>query len=124
MRRDIDQLLTLLTVEYGEQHLKSCDDHMQQLVLTILSHRTTWQDEKRAYDAMWARYGSWEAVANADTTVLTALLAPVRYPERKAPYIQQTLTHIHARTGAYSIDFLENMPTLCRVIIKSLTTLD
>jgi endonuclease-3 len=111
MPPDIDQLLTLLTFEYGEQYLKSCEDHMQQLVLTILSHRTTWQDEKRAYDAMWSRYGSWEAIASADTAALTLLLAPVRYPERKAPYIQQTLAHIHQRTGTYNIDFLQDMPT-------------
>lgn len=103
--------MTLLTAEYGEMTLKPCNDHLGQLVMTILSHRTTREDEQRAFRAMWDAYGSWDAIAEADTAALTRLLDPVRFPQRKAPYIQETLRRIYAEHGAYSVDFLAEMET-------------
>ncbi len=106
-----DEVLKRLEAQYGTQALKPCADHLKQLILTILSHRTTRQDENQAFQAMWARYGSWHAIQHADVTELTATLQATRYPERKAPYIQGTLRAIHEQHSAYNIDFLRDLAT-------------
>ncbi|GAB4509490.1 MAG: endonuclease III [Anaerolineae bacterium] len=107
----IDEIYETVVRTYGARDLQAYDDPLKQLILTILSHRTTWIDEKNAFDAMWNRYGTWEAIRDAPPDELIDLLAPVRYPERKGPYIQGTLARILAERGEASINFLRDMPT-------------
>jgi len=107
----LDQVYTRLLHTYGHHLLKTCDDPFRELILTILSHRTTRQDELAAFNAMWKRYGSWQAIRDAPAAELIPLLEPSRYPERKAPYIQGVLKRIYAERGEPSIDFLADLPT-------------
>jgi endonuclease-3 len=60
---------------------------------------------------MWARYGSWEGIRDADTAELTALIAPSNFAEAKAPHIKATLDQIIRERGEACIDFLEAWPT-------------
>ena len=96
---------------YGIQEIYGRRDPMHELIGTILSHRTTFRDEEKAYQAMWERFGSWEAIRDAPLDELTDALKPVRYPEVKAPYIQQTLARIIAEQGRANIDFLADWST-------------
>ena len=91
---------------YGSQQAYSKRTAMQELVMTILSHRTDYKSEKQAFTQMWERYGSWEAVKNAEVAELTALLSPARFPEVKAPYIINSLQQIYEETGGYDLSFL------------------
>ncbi len=77
----------------------------------MLSHRTKRAEEYAAYDRMWVRFGSWEAIQNAPIDDLVETLSPVRYPEKKAPDIQAALATIYAQQGTYAIDFLADLPT-------------
>ncbi|MCC6893883.1 MAG: endonuclease III [Anaerolineae bacterium] len=96
---------------YGERSLKPTRrDAMTELIMTILSHRTTAANEKLAFTRMWDYYGSWEAIRDGDTAKLTELIAPSNYPEVKAPYIKATLAKIIEERGEANIDFLENLP--------------
>ena len=94
---------------YGPQQAYSKRTPLQELVMTILSHRTDYASEKKAYEQMWEHYGSWQAIQNANTQELTNLLNPARFPEVKAPYIQKSLAKIYEEKGAYTLDFLTNM---------------
>ncbi len=95
---------------YGERSLKPPRrDAVTELIMTILSHRTTAANEKLAFTRMWDYYGSWEAIRDADTTKLTALITPSNYPEVKAPYIKGTLAKIIAEHGEANIDFLADL---------------
>lgn len=84
---------------------------MHELISTMLSHRTTGKNEDLAFDAMWTRFGSWEAIRDAPTSELAQAIAPSNYPEVKAPNIQKTLAKIIAERGAADIGFLAELPT-------------
>lgn len=99
----------LLTERYGERPLKARREPMHELISTILSQRTTNANEALAYQRMWERFGSWEAIRDADVTALTEAIAPSNYPETKAPHIKETIRRIIAERGAANIDFLADL---------------
>lgn len=105
---DVYQRLIAL---HGERPLTPRREPMHELVSTILSHRTTQQNEQQAYDNMWRRFGSWEAIRDAPLDALTEAIAPTNFPEVKAPYIKGSLERIFALRGEASIDFLRDLPT-------------
>lgn len=105
------EIYSIFLKEYGERSIKPPRrDAMTELIMTILSQRTTAANEKLAFNRMWEHYGSWEAIRDADTNQLTALIAPSNYPEVKAPHIKATLNQIIAERGKANIDFLESLP--------------
>ncbi|MDX1993354.1 MAG: endonuclease III [bacterium] len=106
-----DYVYDHLVEAYGERQLKPCPDNLRELIFTILSHRTNKYDERRAFDQMWERFGSWEGIQNAPQDELIETLSPSRFPERKAPYIQAVLRRIKEERGEYNIDFLAEIPT-------------
>ncbi len=104
-------IYSILLTTYGERSLTPPRrDAMTELIMTILSHRTTAVNEKIAFTRMWQRYGSWEAIRDADLAELTRLIAASNYPEVKAPYIKATLAQIIDERGEANIDFLEDIP--------------
>jgi endonuclease-3 len=96
---------------YGERPRVPRREPMHELISTMLSHRTTMQNEAVAYDQMRERFGSWEAIADAPTEELAEAIAPSNFAEAKAPRVQQTLRRIIAERGEADIDFLGEMPT-------------
>lgn len=96
---------------YGERSLKPPRrDPMTELIMTILSQRTTNANEKLAFTRMWEHYGSWENIRDANVDELTQMIAPSNYPEVKAPHIKATLAQIMSERGEPNIDFLEQLP--------------
>lgn len=104
------QMYELVLATYGHRPNIARRDPMHELVSTILSQRTTSQNEERAFQNMWQRYGSWDAIAVADTDELQALIAPSNYAEQKAPRIKAVLQRITAERGTANIDFLADAP--------------
>ena len=107
----LQEAMALLEPLYGHFSLRPCDDHLKELVLTILSHRTNRADELAAFNTMWQRFGSWQAIQAAPPDDVIATLGRARFPERKGPYIQQTVARVHQLRGEYNIDFLADIPT-------------
>lgn len=103
---DYERLMKL----FGEHPLVPRRQPMHELISTILSHRTTQANEAKAYQNMWDRYGSWEAIRDAPVADLAAAIEPTNFPDVKAPYIKGILTEIFARRGEASIDFLKELP--------------
>lgn len=104
------QIYDLLLERYGARELKPRRDPMHELISTILSQRTTNANEALAYDRMWQRFGSWEAIRDADVMELTEAIEPSNYPETKAPHIKETLRQIIEERGEANIDFLADLP--------------
>lgn len=100
-----------LNQEYGIQEIKGYADPMHELIGTILSHRTTHANEMTAYLTMRERFPSWEQVRDAPLPDLIDAIQTANYPEIKAPYIQNLLTHLIRETGAANIDFLGDLST-------------
>ncbi len=110
LKRKAMAMYDILIKSYGERPLKPPRrPPMVELIMTILSQRTTAANEQLAFDQMWARYGSWEAIRDADVTELAALIAPSNYAEAKAPHIKATIARIIEERGEPSIDFLEDI---------------
>ncbi|MGB3849063.1 MAG: endonuclease III [Tunicatimonas sp.] len=83
---------------------------MEQLVATILSQRTNYANERKAYERMWELFGSWEDIMNAPLDKLTEAIASSNYPEIKAPRIQEVLRRIKEECGDFNLDFLADWP--------------
>ncbi|AUD02848.1 endonuclease III domain-containing protein [Spirosoma pollinicola] len=96
---------------YGIQEIKGYTDPMHELIGTILSHRTTHANEMTAYVTMRKRFPNWEQVRDAPLPDLIDAIQTANYPEIKAPYIQNLLTHLIRETGAANIDFLGDLST-------------
>lgn len=99
-----------LLERYGERPRVPRREPLHELVSTMLSHRTTARQEGEAFARMWARYGSWDAVRDADPDELAAELAPARWPEAKAANVRRALALIAERRGDWSLDFLAEWP--------------
>ncbi len=100
----------LLNQTYQVLELRSRRSPMQELISTMLSHRTTHADEVKAYNTILERFGDWEGVMNAPVEELADAVVTTRYPGQKAPQIQQTLRMIKEERGEINIDFLQDMP--------------
>ena len=85
-------------------------DPLSELVSSLLSHRTRNADSGRAFKELRARFPDWAAVAAAPEPAVRDAIAGVRWPEQKAPRIQEVLRAVHAARGEWSLDFLEDLP--------------
>ena len=95
---------------HGPVPLKPRREPMHELISTMLSHRTTQANEALAFQRMWDRFGSWEAIRDPPLDELIEAIEPSNYPETKAPRIQEALRQIIAERGEPSIDFLRDLP--------------
>lgn len=96
---------------HGELERVPRREPMHELISTLLSHRTTEAQEARAFDAMMARFGSYEAIREAPLEELVASIQGVNWPEVKASNIQKVLNRISEERGELSIAFLDQLPT-------------
>lgn len=103
-------MLARLEEEFGRQTRFSSKPPMEQLIATILSQRTNYANERKAYERMWERFGSWEGIMNAPLDELTEAISSSNYPEVKAPRIKETLHLIQEECGAFNLDFLADWP--------------
>ena len=81
-------------------------DPLSELVSSLLSHRTRNADSGRAFKELRDRFPDWAAVAAAPEPAVRDALAGVRWPEQKAPRIQEVLRAVHAARGEWCLDFL------------------
>ncbi len=101
---------TLLADEYGHptwrQHLPPIDE----LVSTILSQSTSDLNRDKGFDALKARYPSWEAVMNAPEDEVIETIRPAGLANQKGPRIQKALRYVEEKNGDLSLNFLSELP--------------
>jgi endonuclease III len=86
------------------EHFGSLDpprgwDPLEELVLTVLSQNTSDVNSGRAYQALRARYPTWDEVAAADPAELAEAIRPGGLANTKAPRIVAILEEIRRRQG-------------------------
>ena len=64
LRQRADMVYRLLGEVYGIKPWKPRREPLHELISTILSHRTTQANEAKAFDRLWQKYGSWEAICD------------------------------------------------------------
>lgn len=100
-----------LVAHWGYREWRPRRDALRELISTMLSHRTTSQQEWAAMARLLAAYPSWAAMAEAPVEGIEAAIHGVQFPEPKARNIKRALQIIGERTeGRYDIDFLARLP--------------
>ena len=84
---------------------------LDELVSTILSQNTNDVNRDRAFDALTARYSSWEEVRDADEQDVIDTIRPAGLANQKGPRIQKILTQITEQKGSLDLSFLGEMQT-------------
>ena len=84
-------------------------DPLDELVSSLLSHRTKNADSARAFKQLRARFATWHDVLNADVSEVETAIAPATWPEQKAPRLQEVLRQIQEKCGELSLDFIESL---------------
>jgi len=102
--------LERLEGQFGRQTRFSSKPPLNQLISTILSQRTNYENERKAFEQMWERFGSWEGIMEAPVEELIEAIATSNYPEVKAPRIKTILRQIYDERGNFDLSFLEDLP--------------
>ncbi len=105
-----ESVFDMLADAMGEVEHRPRLDGTSELVWTILSQHTSDLNAGRAYEALAARFPSWQQVVDAPTDLLAATIRHGGLAQQKAPRIQAVLASVKGRTGSYDISFLAEMP--------------
>ncbi|MBI3164412.1 MAG: endonuclease III [Chloroflexi bacterium] len=100
---------TLLTA-FGEPIWRNPLPAIDELVSTILSQNTNDVNRDRAFDALRAKFPTWEAVRDAEEKDVVDAIRPAGLANQKGPRIQQVLKEITKERGALDLQFLADMP--------------
>ena len=110
---DVDDLALAvherLLAFYGYPQWRTPLPPLDELVSTILSQNTNDTNRDRAFDALRARYPTWEAVRDADEQSVIETIRPAGLANQKGPRIQKVLREITAQRGEVDLSFLEEM---------------
>jgi endonuclease-3 len=99
-----------LLAAYGVPTWRPHYEPVDELVLTFLSQSTSDVNSGRAFQALRARYPTWQAVLAAPLDELVETIRSGGMARQKAPRIQAALRRIQAERGAFDIDFLADLP--------------
>jgi endonuclease-3 len=83
---------------------------LDELISTILSQNTNDTNRDRAFEALRARFPTWEAVRDAAPEDVVTAIRPAGLANQKGPRIQAVLRAITAERGSLDLEFLRQMP--------------
>ena len=94
---------------YGEPVWRNPLPAIDELVSTILSQNTNDVNRDRAFDALRAKFPTWEAVRDAKEKDVVEAIRPAGLANQKGPRIQQVLKAITVERGNLDLSFLKQM---------------
>jgi endonuclease-3 len=83
---------------------------LDELVSTILSQNTNDTNRDRAFEALRARFPTWETVRDAPPDDVIEAIRTAGLANQKGPRIQTILQEITAQRGELNLDFLADLP--------------
>lgn len=83
---------------------------LDELVSTILSQNTNDVNRDRAFNALQAKFPTWEEVEQADPGAVIEAIRIAGLANQKGPRIQQVLAQIRSERGELNLDFLKRLP--------------
>ena len=95
---------------YGEPIWRTPLPAIDELVSTILSQNTNDINRDRGFNALRAKFPTWEAVRDADAEEVIAAIRPAGLANQKGPRIQQVLHAITEERGSLNLEFLTGLP--------------
>jgi endonuclease-3 len=109
VRVNVEQILNLLSKEYGEREWRPGQSPISVLVQTILSQNTSDRNSGRAFDSLLASFGGWDDIAEASISEIVASIRAGGLGEVKAGYIKRVLEEIRRKQGEFELGFLRQM---------------
>jgi endonuclease III len=100
---------TLLNV-FGEPIWRNPLPAIDELVSTILSQNTNDINRDRGFNALRAKFPTWEQVRDADANEVIDAIRPAGLANQKGPRMQQVLKAITEERGSLDLSFLADMP--------------
>jgi endonuclease-3 len=94
---------------YGEPVWRNPLPAIDELVSTILSQNTNDINRDRGFNALRARFGTWEEVRDAQTLDVVNAIRPAGLANQKGPRIQQVLSSITEERGNLDLSFLAEL---------------
>ena len=94
---------------YGEPVWRNPLPALDELVSTILSQNTNDVNRDRAFDALRARFATWEEVRDAQTKDVIDAIRPAGLANQKGPRIQQVLKSITEERGRLDLALLADL---------------
>ena len=94
---------------YGEPVWRNPLPAIDELVSTILSQNTNDVNRDRAFNALRARFATWEQVRDAKTKDVIDAIRPAGLANQKGPRIQEVLKAITKERGNLDLSFLKDM---------------
>lgn len=104
------QIHTTLLAAYGDPVWRNPLPALDELVSTILSQSTNDVNRDRAFEALRARFPTWEEVRDAPVAAVMDAIRPAGLANQKGPRIQAVLRAITAERGALDLEFLRAWP--------------
>ncbi|MBI3173581.1 MAG: endonuclease III [Chloroflexi bacterium] len=95
---------------FGEPIWRNPLPAIDELVSTILSQNTNDVNRDRAFEALRAKFPTWEQVRDAKTEAVIAAIRPAGLANQKGPRIQQVLRAITEERGNLDLSFLADLP--------------
>jgi len=92
---------------YGYPEWRNPLPPLDELVSTILSQNTNDVNRDVAFDALTAKFPSWEAVRDADEQAVIEAIRPAGLANQKGPRIQHVLRQITEMRGDLDLTFLK-----------------
>ncbi len=109
LRAKAQEIYRRLVAEYGQPEWRSHGDPIEVLIHAFLSQNTSDVNSHRAFQALRARFPTWEAVVGAPVQAIEEVIRPGGLARSKAPRIQAALRRILEERGEFSLDFLAEM---------------
>jgi endonuclease-3 len=108
-RRAIKIHKILLDV-FGQPTWRTPLPPVDELVSTILSQNTNDLNRDRAFNALLAKFPTWQDVRDAKTKDVIAAIRPAGLANQKGPRIQKVLHAITDERGSLDLSFLKELP--------------
>lgn len=100
----------VLLAHYGPPVWRNPLPALDELVSTILSQNTNDVNRDRAFEALRARFPTWEAVRDAPAASVIDSIRPAGLANQKGPRLQAVLRAITDERGALDLQFLKALP--------------
>jgi endonuclease-3 len=94
---------------YGEPIWRNPLPAIDELVSTILSQNTNDINRDRAFNALRAKFSTWEEVRDAPTNAVIEAIRPAGLANQKGPRIRQVLRSITEERGSLDLSFLADL---------------
>jgi endonuclease-3 len=103
----MQKVIFLLKKEYGTPQFDSYPDPLDELIITILSQNTSWQNCRRAFDNLKENFKTWKQVASADTQKIARAIKIGGLSDIKAGRIKEILKVVYEESSSYSLLLLK-----------------